>query len=112
MLPDKLQHQQLVEVRVQQRADDRVEFPIMVMGAFGEVDDHQSGAILPNSLEDKSRKCLLQTPAIGESWAQASRSRLPTSSTASVAAIKRGWLGKFAHIESVLRTSNSRGIEP
>jgi hypothetical protein len=40
MLPDKLQHQQFVEIRVQQRPDDRIEFPVMVMRAFGEIDDH------------------------------------------------------------------------
>jgi len=31
MLPDKLQHQQLVEISVEQRSCDRVEFPVVVV---------------------------------------------------------------------------------
>ena len=44
MLPDELQHQQLVEVGVQQRADHRIELPVVVMRAFGEIDDHRRRA--------------------------------------------------------------------
>src|SRR5208283_629905 len=40
MLPDKLEHQQLVEIGVEQRTRDRIEFPVVVVRAFGEVDDH------------------------------------------------------------------------
>ena len=40
VLPDELQHQQLVEVRVEQRADDRVQTPVMVVGPLGEVHIH------------------------------------------------------------------------
>ena len=44
MLPDKLQHQQLVEIGIEQRADDRVEFPVVVMRAFCKIDDHRRRA--------------------------------------------------------------------
>ena len=40
MLPDELQHQQLVEIRIQQRTRDGIEFPVMVVRAPGEVDNH------------------------------------------------------------------------
>ena len=40
MLPDELQHQQLIKVGVQQRAHNGVKVPVMVMRAFREVDDH------------------------------------------------------------------------
>ena len=46
MLPDELQHQQLVEVGIEQRPDDRVEFPVVVMRAFSEVNDHSSGSLI------------------------------------------------------------------
>ena len=37
LAPDHLQHQQLVEVGVQQAADNRVQAKAVVIGAFGEV---------------------------------------------------------------------------
>src|SRR5262245_12297535 len=40
ILPDELQHQQLVEVRVEQRADDGIELPVVVMCPFSQVDVH------------------------------------------------------------------------
>jgi len=40
LLPDELQHEQLVEIVVQQRARDGIEFPVVVVGAAGQVDDH------------------------------------------------------------------------
>ena len=42
MLPDELEHQELVEVGIEQRARDRIEFPVMVVRAASEVDDHSS----------------------------------------------------------------------
>ncbi len=42
MLPDELEHEELVEVGIEQRARDRIEFPVMVVGAASEVDDHSS----------------------------------------------------------------------
>ncbi|MNF02816.1 hypothetical protein D3C80_2020220 [compost metagenome] len=36
-LPDHLQHQELVEIRVQQAAYDRVEFPGMIVDAPGDI---------------------------------------------------------------------------
>src|SRR5208283_4567281 len=41
VLPDELEHEQFVEVCVEKRADDRVQFPVMVVGPLGEVDDHR-----------------------------------------------------------------------
>ena len=40
VLPDELEHKQLVEVGVQQRANDRIELPVVVVRALGEVDVH------------------------------------------------------------------------
>jgi hypothetical protein len=40
MLPDELEHQQFVEIRVQQGPGNRVEFPVVVVRPLGEVDDH------------------------------------------------------------------------
>src|SRR5271154_1961491 len=40
MLPDKLQHQQLVEISVEQGPGDRVEFPVVVVRPLGEIHDH------------------------------------------------------------------------
>src|ERR1700691_751546 len=39
-LPDKLQHQQLIEISVEQRAGDRVEFPVVIVRPLREVHDH------------------------------------------------------------------------
>ena len=41
VLPDELQHEQLIEVCVEQRAHDGVELPVVVVGALGEVDVHR-----------------------------------------------------------------------
>ena len=41
VLPDELQHEQLVEVGVEQRAHDGVELPVVVVRALGEVDVHK-----------------------------------------------------------------------
>ena len=40
VLPDELEHQQLVEVGVEQGADDGVQLPVVIVGALGEVDVH------------------------------------------------------------------------
>ena len=45
VLPDELEHEELVEIRVEQGADNGIEFPVMVMRAFGEVNDHARGEI-------------------------------------------------------------------
>jgi hypothetical protein len=42
MLPDELKHQQLVEIRIQQRADDGIQLPVVVVGTFRKVDDHRA----------------------------------------------------------------------
>jgi hypothetical protein len=41
MFPDELQHQQLVEVRIEQGSNDRIQFPVVVMRALREVHDHR-----------------------------------------------------------------------
>ena len=44
--PDHLEHQQLVEIRVEQAADDRVELPGVIVDALGEVDrGHGGGSV-------------------------------------------------------------------
>jgi hypothetical protein len=40
MLPNKLQHQQLVEIGVEQGPGNRIQFPIVVVRALGKVHDH------------------------------------------------------------------------
>ena len=40
MLPDKLQHQQLVKIRIQQRSRNRIELPVVVVRAPCQVDNH------------------------------------------------------------------------
>ena len=40
ILPDKLQHQQLVKVRIQKRPRNRIKLPVMVMRAPGNIDNH------------------------------------------------------------------------
>jgi len=45
VLPDELQHEQFVEIVVEQRPDDRVDFPVVVMRAPREVDDHDKNTL-------------------------------------------------------------------
>src|ERR1700739_4798917 len=40
VLPDELEHQQLVEVGVEQGADNGIQLPVVVMPALSEIDDH------------------------------------------------------------------------
>jgi hypothetical protein len=42
VLPDELQHQQLVEIRIQQRPDDRIQFPVMIVSATRKINNHNS----------------------------------------------------------------------
>jgi hypothetical protein len=46
MLPDKLQHQELVEIGIKQRPRNGIEFPVMVVRAPGQVDDHVATIVL------------------------------------------------------------------
>jgi hypothetical protein len=41
VLPDELEHEQLVEVGIEQRADDGIELPVVVVGSLCEVDLHE-----------------------------------------------------------------------
>src|ERR1022692_4168971 len=41
MLPDKLQHQQFVEVGIEQRTRNRVECPVVIVRPLREVHDHE-----------------------------------------------------------------------
>src|SRR6185295_19854902 len=45
MLPDKLQHQQLVEIGVEQGSRDRVQFPVVVMRPLRKVHNHQANSL-------------------------------------------------------------------
>jgi hypothetical protein len=40
MLPDKLKHQKLVEIGIQQGSCNRVQFPVVVVRPFRKVHDH------------------------------------------------------------------------
>jgi hypothetical protein len=40
VFPDELEHEELVEVGVEERAHDGIELPVVVVRAFGEVDVH------------------------------------------------------------------------
>ncbi len=40
VFPDELEHEELIEVGIEERAHDGVELPVVVMRAFGEVDVH------------------------------------------------------------------------
>ena len=52
MLPDELEHQELVEIGVEQGARDGIHLPVVVVRAPGEIDNHdyltllESGALL------------------------------------------------------------------
>jgi hypothetical protein len=59
MLPDELEHKELVEIGVEQRTGDGIEFPVMVMRASGQVDDHDG----PNCIE-----WLEKAPKEGSGW--------------------------------------------
>jgi hypothetical protein len=50
VLPDELQHQQLVEVCVEQRPHDGVQLPVMIVRALGEVDVHRALIVRPAGL--------------------------------------------------------------
>src|ERR1700722_15361219 len=41
MLPYKLQHQQLIEISIEQRPRDRVQFPVVIVRPLCEVHDHE-----------------------------------------------------------------------
>jgi hypothetical protein len=41
MLPDEPQHQELVEIRIQQGSDDWIQFPVVVVRPLSEVHDHR-----------------------------------------------------------------------
>jgi hypothetical protein len=44
VLPDELEHEEFVEVDVEQGAYDRVETPVVIMRAFCEIDDQGSAS--------------------------------------------------------------------
>lgn len=46
VLPDELEHEQLVEVGIQQGAGDRVELPVVIVRAAREVNDHNGITLL------------------------------------------------------------------
>jgi hypothetical protein len=46
VLPDELQHQQLVKIGVEQGAGDRVQLPVMIVRAPREINDHNGNTLL------------------------------------------------------------------
>jgi hypothetical protein len=46
VLPDELQHEQLVKVRIQQRPHNRIQLPVMVVRALGKVHIHLGSLML------------------------------------------------------------------
>ena len=62
VLPDELEHEQLVEVGVEQRADDGVELPVVVVGALGEVDIHASIVV---GMRQRDNRGIFMMGAIG-----------------------------------------------
>ena len=48
MLPDELQHEQLVEIRIEQRPRDGIELPVVVVRAPGQIDDHTCNFTRPH----------------------------------------------------------------
>ena len=40
VLPDELKHEEFVEIGIEQGARDGIQFPVMVVRAPGQVDDH------------------------------------------------------------------------
>src|SRR5260370_20935499 len=54
LLPNELEHQQLVKIGIEQRPCNRVQFPVMVMRSPREVDDHNA-TTLPHSERSSGR---------------------------------------------------------
>jgi hypothetical protein len=85
MLPDKLQHQQLVEIRIQQRSRNRIELPVMVMRASSKVNDHVAAILLNPALifsdqnRQQSQAKPSSQPANSKTTAQGSIERLINS---------------------------------
>jgi hypothetical protein len=50
MLPDELQHQQLVEIGVEQGAGDWVQLPVMIVRATRQIDDHDGITLIEDLL--------------------------------------------------------------
>jgi hypothetical protein len=44
VLPDELQHQELVKIGIEQRPRNRVECPVVVVSPLGKIDDHRTGS--------------------------------------------------------------------
>lgn len=42
VLPDELEHQQLVEIGIEQRSRDRIEPPVVVVRSPGKIDNHDA----------------------------------------------------------------------
>jgi hypothetical protein len=46
VLPDELEHQQLVEIGIEQGAGNGIKLPIVVVRAPGEIDNHDSFTVI------------------------------------------------------------------
>jgi hypothetical protein len=68
MLPDKLEHQQFVEIGIEQGPGNRVEFPVVVVRPLGEVHDHRvlSRVLSSATVTRKSTAVTCEVPSL---WA-------------------------------------------
>ena len=59
ILPDELQHQELVEIRIQQGSDDWIQLPVVVVRPLREVHDHRLTGLIGRPTHST---CLLRFP--------------------------------------------------
>src|SRR5215470_10941193 len=57
MLPDELQHEQLIEIRIEQRASNRIQFPIVVVRAPRKINDHNGFTLLHQASFEFCERC-------------------------------------------------------
>ena len=49
VLPDELEHQELVEIGIEQRSRDRIEPPVVVVRSPGKIDNHDAFTLLDDA---------------------------------------------------------------
>jgi len=72
VLPDELEHQELVEISVEQRSRDRIEPPVVVVRSPGKIDNHDAFTLLDHAAAPEARIPALQ-------YRRRSKLRLPAS---------------------------------
>ena len=64
MFPDELEHEELVEIGVEQGTRDGIHLPVVVVRAPGEIDNHDSPTLLEmHGLEAKKQYCKVRRGA-------------------------------------------------